>query len=82
MNFYFTYGTDGHPFRGGWTRVVADNMSQAGELFRVVHPDRTNGILNCAGCYTEEYFKNTEMYKKGNFGKRELEVIRISVTRK
>lgn len=68
--FYFTYGTDGQPFSGGWTEVEADDMHIACGLFRAVHPDKDSGYLNCSSVYTEESFKNTEMYLEGNFGYR------------
>ena len=67
-NFYFTYGTEGQPFVGGWTMVVAESFNAACEKFREVHPDNTNGLLNCAGVYSEEYFSTTPMATKGNLG--------------
>ena len=51
--FYFTYGTDGQPFVGGWTEVEA--------------PDRRAA---CSSVYDEAWFKQTEMYRNGNFGVR------------
>ena len=68
--FYFTYGqSDRQPFKGGWTEVEAANAEDACRAFRLVHPDRTPGILNCAGIYTEEQFRNTAMHNdhRGNF---------------
>ena len=29
MKYYFTYGTDGQPFVGGWTEVEAPNVNLA-----------------------------------------------------
>lgn len=66
--FYFTYGTEGQPFVGGWTEVEAPNVNIACGAFRVIHPDRIKGVLNCSTVYTEKSFKKTEMYKSGNFG--------------
>ena len=66
--YYYTYGTDGeYPFIGGWTEVEAVSRQAANRLFRMVHPDKTPGILNCAFVYTEEQFKQTSMYMCGNF---------------
>ena len=66
--FYFTYGTSGYPFCGGWTVVKAESMEMACSLFRAHHPDKIPGLLNCADYYTEEQFLETEMSAKGNFG--------------
>lgn len=74
--FYFTYGLEGYPFQGGWTTVIADNEETAIGIYRVYHPDRTPGILNCASIYSEEQFKKTNMYKnRNNYGKGLCEVI-------
>lgn len=75
-NYYFTYGTEGQPFYGGWTVVHAESERAACELFRSVHPDKTPGILNCAAVYTESHFKSTEMFCRGNFGARCHEIIK------
>lgn len=73
--FYFTYGTEGHPFRGGWTIVVAKDRAEACRLFRAIHPDKVEGILNCCAVYTSDEFKRTSMYSKGNFGATDQEII-------
>lgn len=66
--FYFTYGTDGQPFVGGWTEITAPDMNTACAVFRVFHPDKIEGIMNCCWVYTEEQFKKTEMAgPSGNF---------------
>lgn len=79
MKFYFTYGTEGQPFYGGWTEVEADNIRAATFAFRAVHPDKTEGLLNCSDLYTENQFKKTDMYQKpeGNFGYRCREIITL-----
>ena len=56
MKYYFTYGTDGQPFVGGWTEVEAPNVNLACAAFRLAHPDKEPGILNCSSTYTEENF--------------------------
>ena len=60
--FYFTYGTDGQPFFGGWTEVEAPDAHAACAAFRAYHPDKTEGLVNCSSIYDEEKFKLTEMY--------------------
>lgn len=77
--FYFTYGTSGHPFVGGWTKIEAPNAKAACALFRIFHPDKTEGLLNCASVYSEDSFFKTVMPKVGNLGRFAHE--RISVTR-
>lgn len=76
--FYFTYGTEGQPFYGGWTEVEAPDMSTACFVFRAYHPDKTEGLLNCSSIYTEEQFNRTIMSgPDGNFGYRCHERITI-----
>lgn len=77
--FYFTYGTEGHPFFGGWTEVEAPDRHIACTVFRAYHPDKTERLLNCCSCYTEEDFKKTSMYQRpdGNFGYRCHETITL-----
>lgn len=68
--FYFTYGSEGQPFRGGWTTVYAPDMATAIALFRVFHPDKEEGLLNCCMLYTAEKFLSTSMYRYANLGAR------------
>ena len=74
--YYFTYGTsNNYPYQNGWTEVVAMNERDAIAKFRSVHPDRSDGIINCSWIYTEEKFKQTLMFTKGNLGAKCHEVI-------
>ena len=67
--YYFTYGTEGQPYIGGWTEIKAPDIHAACAAFRAYHPDKTEGILNCSSVYTEEAFKSTSMAgPEGNFG--------------
>lgn len=75
MKFYFTYGIDGQAFVGGWTEIEAPTVKIATIVFRVYHPDRTPGLLNCTNVYTEDSFKKTDMFRSGNFGFRCHETI-------
>ena len=67
--YFFTYGTEGHPYHGGWTEIEAPDIHVACALFRAYHPDKTEGLLNCSSVYTEDAFNKTEMAgPDGNFG--------------
>ena len=69
--FYFTYGTSRqYDYQGGWTEVEAPDGRTAMAAFRVFHPDKNEGVLNCSSVYPESAFKKTKMYTEGNFGAR------------
>lgn len=59
--FFFTYGTEGQPFFGGWTEAEAPDIKAACTAFRVYHPDKTKGLLNCSGIYTEAEFVKADI---------------------
>lgn len=63
--FIFTFGYDDG---GGWAEIEAQDFNEAIELFNARHPKR-NGFVACSTMYTEKSFNNTEMPKKGNFGR-------------
>lgn len=78
MKFFFTYGTEGHPFYGGWTEVEAPDEDAACAAFRVYHPDEIDGLLNCCCVYDEAQFKRTSMCGPGgNYGHRCHETITL-----
>lgn len=79
-DFYFTYGSDErYPFYGGWTRITAPSINVALSIFASIHPNRDN-CLNCADYYTENEFKQTEMYKaQDNRGYGEQEHIVLDI---
>lgn len=64
-NFYFTFGSEGHPYVGGWSVVEAPDMGRACEVFRAYHPDVIEGRLNCCSVYHEETWGSTIMAVKG-----------------
>lgn len=67
--FYFTYGSSGQPYHGGWTEIDAQDRHTACAAFRAFHPDVAPGLLNCSDVYTEEAFAKTEMNgPSGNLG--------------
>lgn len=73
--YFFTYGTKGQPFVGGWTEVQAENKALACEAFRAYHPDKYPNMLACSDVYTEAEFKKTIMYTTDNHGARCHEII-------
>jgi hypothetical protein len=46
-----------------------NDCNLACEVFKLSHPCKTGVVLNCAGVYTEQQFKETSMYKNGCWGK-------------
>ncbi|MGN0444204.1 MAG: hypothetical protein ACI4F5_06290 [Acutalibacteraceae bacterium] len=78
QNFYFTYGLEGQPFKGGWSIVSAPDLNTAIAAFQLFHPNKNGNCLNCADYYTEEQFKSTQMWKCGNLGAELHEVISIT----
>ena len=80
--FYFTYGTEGQPFYGGWTEIHAPSRAIACDVFRMHHPDKTPGLLNCSSVYDREEFNRTTMSGPGgNFGFYAHEIIEVSINR-
>jgi len=78
QSFYFTYGSEGHPFVGGWTEIVAQDFHDACSTFKRLHPCKEGKLLNCASVYTEEEFKRTSMFYHGNRGAKCHEYIYIT----
>lgn len=66
--FYFTYGSEGHPYVGGWTEIIAPDEEIARGVFRGIHPNPDSDLLKCSSVYSEEQFKQTSMYRNGNMG--------------
>lgn len=65
--FYFTYGTGEQPFYGGWTEIEAPSQAAACTIFKMFHPDKTAGLLNCSSVYSAENYEKSNMFKNGNF---------------
>lgn len=66
--FYFVYRAKKTsrclPYRHGYTKVIAKDMYDACELFRMVHPDIGGVKLNCTCVLTAEEFYNNDLYSK------------------
>lgn len=73
--YIFTYGSEGQPFQGGWTEVVAPDRETAIRTFLVYHPLK-DGFLPCCSIYTLEEFNKTKMVT-GNLGARCHEYIMV-----
>ena len=75
--YYFTYGSEGHPYVGGWTEIVAPDEDTARRIFAALHP--AEGVLRCCDVYDEDRFNGTRMFLNGNFGARchEEDVCRV-----
>ena len=65
-------------YKAGWTRVLAPNRDAADAAFRAYHPDYIAGILSCAVVYEGDFFRQTSMFKTGNYGEYEHETISLS----
>lgn len=64
--YYFTFGSEGQPYKGGWLIIEADNIMIAMGIYRAIYPNKDGDILNCADVYTESEFKRTRMYKNND----------------
>lgn len=67
-DYYFIYKakktTRCLPYRNGYTKVIAKDMHDACELFRMVHPDIGGINLNCTRVLTTDEFKRNASYNK------------------
>lgn len=79
--YYFTYGAEGHPFRGGWTVVEARDRDAAVRVFELFHPPirRFNAFFPRFCELLGPEFEQTRMFREGNLGARCQE--RIVLTR-
>ena len=74
---YFTFGSDPrYPYgRNDYVEVEAENMWQACELFKSVHPNRPgSGCLNCAFYYPEEEFNK---FRQRYYDREPIETITV-----
>lgn len=80
-NFIFTYGSNSknQPYKGGWTRVTADDAGDAVRAFTAFHPNTKDGLVSCAFIYAEEDFLKTDMAKDhDSFGHNTREIIVVN----
>lgn len=78
--FYFTYGSDGHPFKGGWTEIEAPDVNTACAVFRAFYPDGYDGMGMCCSILSEDEFARTKFPERGNLGHRCHETITLTRT--
>ena len=71
--FYFTYGSENHPFLGGWTEIEAPDENTARMIFLAIHP--SDDGMHCSSVYTEKEFLDAGFNTKGNFGQFAHEVL-------
>lgn len=64
-NYYIMFGSEGQPFKGGWIIIEAETIEQACKIFRAMYQykETNDTLLKFCSIYTEEGFKQTEMYK-------------------
>ena len=68
MKFYFTFGSENQPFKGGWVIINADSREQACMLFRAAF-QLDDEMINCCNIFGEKEIKRTKMYREtDNFG--------------
>jgi len=78
--YYFTFGSSGQLFQGGWVRINANTLAEAQQKFIDHYGDKAwtwndRGVPNYAFGYPEDRFQSTRMFREGNFGKFEHEFI-------
>ena len=64
-NYNIMFGSEGQPFKGGWIIIEAETIEQACKIFRAMYQykETNDTLLKFCSIYTEEGFKQTEMYK-------------------
>ena len=80
LNEYFFLYADNKrfPYKAGWTRVLAPDFNAAEAVFNAYHPGTVEGLTNCATVYEGELFRQTNIFKTGNYGEFEHETIAAS----
>jgi len=74
--FYFTYGrSKDFPFAGGWSTIHADSLNEACDKHNAKHGVTETGFGRWAYTYDEADYENLEMFREGNGGAFEHEVI-------
>lgn len=77
-NYYFTFGSSGQIYKGGWVQIKASTLREAQEKF-IRHFEKkaykSEGILSYASHYDQAEYEELEMFRTGNFGSRCHEVI-------
>lgn len=67
--YYITFGvSEEYPFRGGWVEVEAKSESEARDKATKRYGLTDQGFARFCSSYDENYFKQTKMFKDGNWG--------------
>lgn len=83
LNEYFFLYADNKrfPYKAGWTRVLAPDFNAAEAVFNAYHPGTVEGLTSCASVYEGDLFRQTNIFKTGNYGEYEHETIAASRTK-
>lgn len=80
--FYFTFGSSGQVFSGGWIKIRAKTLMEAQEKFHTRYgvkawkdEDPWSRILAYCSHYNQEDFDTLEMFQTDNLGAKCHEVI-------
>lgn len=67
-NYYFSFGPNPKfPYQNGWICITAPSLNLAIELYNMLYPNPNDNVLvNCSFVYTEDEFKNTNIYKNND----------------
>lgn len=77
--FYFTFGSAGQLYRGGWVKIKAETLKEAQDKFKDYYGSKAykdggfgslNYCLNYSFPYSEWEFKQTGLGITGNLGAR------------
>jgi len=68
--YYFTFGSEGQLFKGGWVKIKAQGLYEAQQKFikHFGNKARKGQFLNYSFDYTEEKFQASGMQEEGNIG--------------
>lgn len=70
QKFYFTFGSEGQLYNGGWVLIHAVDKADAIKKFKKRYKEKSmkNHKLNYSLSYYQEDFEATRMFSDGNFG--------------
>lgn len=72
MKYYFTFGSEGQIYEGGWIIIIANSIKEAQDKFVRKYGSEAysaEGLMRYSMDYTEDKFRKLEMLKNGNLGK-------------
>ena len=70
--YYFTFGSSGQVYKGGWVEIHAINMTDAQQKFEKRYGNearnKETGLLRYSDHYREDLFRASGMIETGNLG--------------